>query len=441
MRKSLWVFGLAVMLVAFSFGQAQQQGVQNDDQTSQLPPEQALGKAPFIMGYDIAPPSTIEDVSYGPTNTSLGYKGVVMANIDSADAADELYADFGASGLWYYNNGAWTQVSGLNPQGMISVTAISATDDELIVDFGATGLWYADQGIYWSQLSGANADGMFATDDDNDGKDEIQVDFGTLGVWHFDPDTWAWIQFSGLNPYKGLRMDYWTAGYEEGVWNFPTVGMWLMYTNTTGSTIWYEQLTGTVTAADDHASANFVNDTGAEDLVADFEDLGLWLYKSDRTGWVQVSTMWANRVKEVKFMGTSDYELLAEDLDTGILHWGNWNGTGMTWTQITATAQGPGWCETCDWDGIAAGESEEVFIHINAGGMYRYDFDSDSLTSVLNTLYSVHFAVRGDPYGVGYDSTVALAMTATGGGTPGLYLYDAAHGYEIISGLVPDGTY
>ena len=292
MKKGVWLFAFMALLTAFSFGQTQQQGAKNDDQTSQLPPEQALGKAPFILGYDVAPPAAIEDVAYGPTNTSLGYKGVVMGNFNSADAADELYADFGSSGLWYYDNGGWTQVSGLNPQGMICVTAIAASDDELIVDFGATGLWYADAGTSWFQISGANADGMFATDDDNDGVDEIQVDFGTLGVWHFDPDNWAWIQMSGLNPYNGLRMDYLQADYEEGVWNFPNVGMWLMYTDTTGSGIYYEQLTGTVTAADDHASANFVNDTGAEDLVADFGGLGLWLYKSDRTGWVQVSSMW-----------------------------------------------------------------------------------------------------------------------------------------------------
>jgi hypothetical protein len=31
------------------------------------------------------------------------------------DGADELMVDSGASGLWLYAQGAWTQVSGLNP--------------------------------------------------------------------------------------------------------------------------------------------------------------------------------------------------------------------------------------------------------------------------------------------------------------------------------------
>ena len=71
-----------------------------------------------ILGYDVAPPAAIADrdvVNY-PTNSSLGYKGVVMANFNSADANDELYADFGSTGLWYYDNGNWTQSRDSTPK-------------------------------------------------------------------------------------------------------------------------------------------------------------------------------------------------------------------------------------------------------------------------------------------------------------------------------------
>ncbi len=73
-----------------------------------------------IMPGDYLGPLGGGDVGNYPTNTSLGYKGVVMANFDPADAADELVADFGAIGLWYYNNDTWTQLSGLNVEGIIS---------------------------------------------------------------------------------------------------------------------------------------------------------------------------------------------------------------------------------------------------------------------------------------------------------------------------------
>ncbi len=277
MRKSLWVFGVAVMLAAFSFGQAQQQGPANGDQSSQVPPEQAAGTAQLIMGYDAAPGAG-QDISNYPTNSSLGYKGVLAGNFDNnSDVNDELLVDFGTSGVWFYNGGAWTQQSGLNPQSMISVHHAATPDDEAAFDFGSTGLWWWDYGS-WIQLSGVNADGMFALDDDSDGDDEMQVDFGTLGIWRYDPNDGSWKQYSGLNPYRGWMTDYGTLGLQEGTWNFPSAGMWSLYSYTTG-TLYYHQQTGTYTSEDDFATANFVSSsgTGSKDFVADFASLGLWL--------------------------------------------------------------------------------------------------------------------------------------------------------------------
>jgi hypothetical protein len=440
MKRRIWIFILVAIFAAVSFGQAQQ-GQQNGDKSSQIPPEQAAGQAPFIMGYQVAPGGGQDISNKYPTNADLGYKGVVMANFDSSDANDELFADFGSLGLWFYNNGSWTQVSGVNPDKMIAVTGINIADDELVVDFGSLGLWYWDWG--WSQISGVNPTGMFGTDDDGDGADEIQVDFGSLGVWHFDPDTWSWKQLSNLNPYYGLRMDYWTPGYQEGVWNFPTYGMWNMFMQ--GTSVHYQQLTGTVTSEDDFASADFgVTTTGAEDLVADFASLGLWLYKGDRSGWVQISTMNCNRIKEVKFVGGQDYELLAEENGTRYLYWGNWNGSSFTWIRIgsyDSTAPiGPGFCETFDKDGTDSGD-EEVVIPRSTGGADLFDYSAGStLTLFINTPYFVNFMVKGDYYGVGRDSTMAFVFSASSP-QPGLWLYETSHGITKISSSVPDGIY
>ena len=329
---------------------------------------------------------------------------------------------------------------------MIAATLGSAVDDELIVDFGALGLWRWDYNGYpgnWAQWSGVNPWAMFATDDDEDGIDEVHVDFDTMGVWRLDEP--AWTQLSVLIPYNGLRMDAWDYGYEEGAWSFPTYGVWNIYW--VGVPI-YEQLTGTVNGNDDHASAQFTSTAGAEDLVMDFSTLGIWLYKEDGSGWVQVSTMNPNRVKEVKFYGGQDYEyeLLVED-NLGGLYWGDWNGGGMNWTLITADDIGPGsaWCETFDYDGTDGGE-EEVIIPWTSGGASIFNYSAgSSLTPFLVNSYYVNFMVKGDYYGRGRDSTMAFVMGASSP-MPGVWLYEkdsggALTGWYQISTYVPDGLY
>jgi hypothetical protein len=201
-----------------------------------------------------------------------------------------------------------------------------------------------------------------------------------------------------------------------------------------------------VTYEDDFASADFTS-LGSEDIVADFAGLGLWLWKSDSSGWVQISSMSANRVKEARFVGGSqDYELLAED-NAGGLYWGNWNGSTFVWTTITSTDIGPGsaFCETFDYDGIDSGD-EEVIIPWTAGGAAMFDYSAgSSLTAFISTGYFVKFIVKGDYYNRGHDSTLAVAFTSASG-QPGLWLYEkdaggAAGGWYLLSSVIPDGTY
>ncbi|OGD19901.1 MAG: hypothetical protein A2W03_08460 [Candidatus Aminicenantes bacterium RBG_16_63_16] len=448
MKKGIWILALVVMVAAFSFGQGKQASPAGD-RSGQLPPEQAQGQAPLIMGYDVAPGAGQDISDKYPTNSELGYKGVVMANFNSADAADEIVVDFGAQGLWYYNNGNWLQISGLNPDSIIAALTITSTDDEIIADFGATGLWYWD-GNTWFQMSGVNATGMFATDDDSDGIDDVHVDFGALGVWRFDFDSFSmanWRQLSNLNPYEGLRMDFRTAGYEEGLWSFPTYGLWNIWFF--GANPVYNQLTGTVTIEDDFASSNFASSSGAEDVVADFAGLGLWMFRASDEVWYQISSMSANRVKEVKFVGGQDYELLAED-NAGGLYWGNWNGASFTWTLITNSDIGPSaaWCETFDEDGTDSGD-EEVIIPLTGAGALKYDYSAGpALTTWISDspAWYISCMVKGDYYGRGYDSTLAVVFSsASAAGAPGLWLYDkqATWGasWAHISNSVPDGLY
>jgi len=444
MKKSVWVFALAAVMAAFSLAQAQQNGAAKGDQNG-LPPEQALNEAPKILGVDMAPASVGEDISYYPYNSSLGYKGVCMANFDYFDANDELLVDFGTLGIWYYNAGVWTQQSGVNPESMVTMEHPGASDAEIAVDFGTLGLWYWNEGS-WTQLSGVNPEGMFAVDDDWDGDDELQVDFGSLGVWHLDISGYAWTQISGLNPYYGLRMDAGQYGYEEGCWLFPSVGVWCMYKSNTSDYWYYKQLTGTVNYNDDQVSAHFTNAAQAEDLVMDFDTLGIWLYNQLWGPWVQISSMSPNRLKEVMFVGGTDDELLAEN-NAGGLYWGNWNGSTFAWTLITNLDIGPGaaWCESFDLDGTDSGD-EEVIVPMTAGGAYKFDYSAGStFSSWIATNYFVNFIVKGDYYNKGRDSTLAVAFNSSSG-QPGLWLYEkdanpAGFGWTKISTSIPDGWY
>ena len=122
----------------------------------------------------------------------------------------------------------------------------------------------------------------------------------------------AWTQVSGLNMTTGLRMNTVALAIEEACALFPTYGVWRIWF--AGTAPPFTQLSGTVTAEDDHASARFTGGT-AEDLVIDFGTLGLWLREEDTQAWHQIDTDSIDRVKEVYFIGNPDAELLIQHND------------------------------------------------------------------------------------------------------------------------------
>ena len=137
--------------------------------------------------------------------------------------------------------------------------------------------------------------------------------------------------------------------------------------------------------------------------------------------------MSANRIKEVKFVGNQDNELLAQDNAGGSLCWGNWNSVTQffDWTLITSSSIGPGWCETFDVDGTDSGDEEVVIPWYSTGGASIYDYSAGgTLSSFYATGYYVNFMVKADMYGRGYDSTMITAFGA-GSDATGLHLYSS----------------
>ena len=213
----------------------------------------------YVTGYS--------DISWGtPLIPHIGGKDAFVLKLDkngsriwnaflgSASGNDRGWAvapdvgDFGAVGLWLWNAGAWTQLSGVNADYVAAGTW--AGGQFLIGDFGATGLWQWKGA--WTQLSGVNADFVITADTDNDGEDEVAGDFGAVGLWLADGG--AWTQLSGTDAEFMVPADINADSRAEVAVDFSTTGLWL-WSPTAG----WAQASGV--NADSVLSGDFDNDS------------------------------------------------------------------------------------------------------------------------------------------------------------------------------------
>ncbi len=430
---SIAAAGLWLSLLAPATGVQQQNG----------PAGQAFSQGAKILGYDIAPVSapdtgrTADAAGADPTETGLGmYRGVVIGQFATGNPFGEIICDFGTAGVWAYGSSDWAQLSGVNPDWIIAATFGDTSDQELIGDFGAAGLWLWDYNGYpgdWTMLSGLNASWAFAVDDDNDGRDEIYVNFGATGLWQYDHDGPIWRQASGLNAYHGLRMDTFAFGYEEGCFLFPSAGVWRIYTS--GTLFYINQLSGTVTTEDDHASASFTNGL-AEDLVMDFAGLGLWLLTDQsQTDWRQISADSFDRIKTVKLDAGNVGLAMRSNTRSGLFYWNCTAGLPGTETRLNALSPDAfGFVEP--FSGTWADGDEELAVDYGANGLWLYEQTGGAWTQLSGQ--NPEFMVADDYWGDGEDTCLVADM-----GAAGLWIYDGYfHYWTQISGVSPDnGTY
>lgn len=192
------------------------------------------------------------------------------------DGADEAMVDFGTAGIYLYNGGSWTQLSGANPEGLMAVDVDADSVAELLADLGAGGLWLWNAGI-WNQISGVNVEGMAAGDVDADGADEVVGDFGAVGMWLYNGRSWS--QLSGVNADYIDCANLDGSGGEEIVGDFGATGLWL-WSQTGG----WLQLSG-VNA--EYMMAGDVDGDNADEVMVDFGALGLWLWNGGN--WSKIS--------------------------------------------------------------------------------------------------------------------------------------------------------
>jgi FtsP/CotA-like multicopper oxidase with cupredoxin domain len=189
-------------------------------------------------------------------------------------AAGEIIGDFAATGLWMWSGGVWTQLSGLNVENIAA--GGKPVGGYLVGDFGTIGLWKWD--ATWTQLTGVNPDSVITADTNGNLTDEVVGDFGALGLWSYDLG--AWTQLTGSDADSVIRCDINADGIDEIAGDFGALGIWLL----SGGT--WNQID---TQNPELILASDVDGDGADEILADRGTNGLWMWNNNT--WSQLTAM------------------------------------------------------------------------------------------------------------------------------------------------------
>ncbi|MGD8537158.1 MAG: SBBP repeat-containing protein [Candidatus Aminicenantes bacterium] len=190
---------------------------------------------------------------------------LIVSTDTNGDGNEEICADFGALGLWLWRD-SWSFLTSNDPEYIISADTDGDSAREIVADFGTLGLWMYDGAGTWTSLAGADSENIIAADTDGDNKDEVVGDFGTMGLWLYDSG--AWTPLSGSDADNMIAADADGDSQDEVVGDFGALGLW---SNNGG--VW------NVLAGSD-AEGMIVMDRepdGAHEIVADFGASALWI--------------------------------------------------------------------------------------------------------------------------------------------------------------------
>jgi hypothetical protein len=346
----------------------------------------------YVVGYAASNQSTFP-VLAGPDLTHNGGNDAFVAKVSfwdpwarkhalgdfDGDGSDEAAVDFGTAGIYLYDNGAWTQLTPDNPEGLMAADVDADGLDEVIADFGSAGFWVWNSGA-WNQISGVNVEGMAAGDVDADGADEVVGDFGAVGMWLYNGGTWS--QLSGVNADYIAIANLDGSGGEEIVGDFGATGLWIWNTGA------WTQLSGVNV---DYVAFGNTDGSGGEELIGDFGSIGLWLW-SQGSGWLQLSGVNADYMILGDVDSSGDNELFGDFAATGLWQWDS-----GAWTQLSgvdadfmirADVDGNGDAEVVGDFGtiglwLVNGGSWTQLSGVNAEYMTAGDFDGDNSDEVM----------------------------------------------------------
>jgi FG-GAP repeat len=254
---------------------------------------------------------------------------------------DELAVDFGSSGLYHYDDGAWAFLTGSNSDDLVAVGR------DLYVDFGTSGLYKYDGS--WTFLTGSNSEDMVIVDTD------LYVDFGTSGLYKYD-GTWTWLTGSNSEDMVAVGTDLYVDFGGSGLFKYDSTWTWLTGSNSedmvaVGTDLYVDFGTSGLYKYD--GAWTFLTGANAEDMVAVGTDLYVdfgasGLYKYDGT-W----TFLTGNSEDMVAVGTDLYV----DFGTSGLY--KYDGT---WTFLTGSNSE---------DMVAVGT--DLYVDFGASGLYKYD--------------------------------------------------------------------
>ncbi len=243
------------------------------------------------------------------------------------NSSNGLVVNLGASGLWFYRSGAWSELTPLTPGIM------AAYGNGMVALFQGFGL-YRYGGGAWTQLTPISSVDMIVGM-----PDRVYVDFTGAGLWQYNG---AWTRITALNP------NLMTAFGNNLLANFPGAGLYQY-----GGASW-AQLTP-ISTADSMVA-------GASAAYVDFPSAGLYAYNgSTWTGLTSLNstmmTMYGNW-------------LVANFAGFGIYSW-----NGSSWTQLTpAVAQG------------LIGTSTNLYANFGTSGLFEFNGAWTEITSAQTNL-------------------------------------------------------
>ncbi len=286
------------------------------------------------------------------------------------DGKDEAAVDFGVTGIYLYDSGAWSQISSANPESLVAADVDGDTVDEILADLGSTGLWLWNAGA-WNQLSGVNIEGLAVGDVDADGADEVVGDFGNVGLWLYGAGIWT--QISGVNADYVMTADLDGTGGDEIVGDFGATGLWVWNTGA------WTQLSG-VNA--DYLTSGRMG--GTRYLVGDFGPTGLWLWNAG--AWTQLSGVDADYMITANTDGDADDELVGDFGATGL-----WLYNSGAWTILSGL--NADFMIRADVDGSG---SDEIVADFGTLGLWLWNTGAWTQQSGVNPEYLLAADVDGD---------------------------------------------
>jgi len=280
----------------------------------------------------------------------------IMAADINGDGADELIASFTGLGLYIWDGQTWTQISTDIPGGMI------AWDHKLAVDFDSRGLWTYNTTSGWVNLNVNDPDIMAVANVNGTGNGELIVHFAGFGLYTWDGSTWTNINLNTPDALAGWKNklvgDF---GSSLGVWIYSTTGGWVsvnandpgMIVAGTGSVaFWFPGLglykwSGTTWDNINPNPPDAIVWQGTK-LIGDFgASLGIWSYDTD---WLQINSDDPDNMIVTGLNGDSQEEVTAS-FTNGV--WYNSDGS--------------------DWTLISVNQAEKLVV-INAGNMNRNNY-------------------------------------------------------------------